>query len=406
MPNTIQTLTEEIGEVMAQLNQLVQATAGTKTFVNALGWELPPGVDDIGLTAIDFSNLLAKLKIVVESSEAESEDELLMAVRIADLGLAIGATADSVRQLAQSLALTLGGFGDYLDRTNIHKELPRRLIDLQLINYLSERSPLATAILNFLNIIEFRYFPADEENFQLEHLRAIVNYGHLKTFISDPAGHLSDTYGWGTPEFADIVLLGRIGQILRELGLPLQLRMMDPRAEAALVGPPPTGPDVRPVPQMLVTIYEQLEEVAGLKLGLSVFGVRPSSEGTADGGVGFLPIVRGQAQASIPFFAFDDAFIDLSADADLLKRTALILRPDQELEVKTANDLSDTVTGRFALGLRHGSATSEAKTLLSFPGGVALQAQQIHLLGGMEKYSERPAESFMELGLLGGRVVF
>ena len=46
---------------------------------------------------------------------------------------------------------------------------------------------------------------------------------------------------------------------------------------------------------------------------------------------------------------------------------ALILRPGHDLEVRNARNLDAAVTGRFALGLRHGSPESNPKTLLRLP---------------------------------------
>ena len=312
MANSVHQLTQTVGEVLSKLDGLIQITSGTSALVNALGWELPPGVDDIGLTAIDFTDLVQKLEVVAQSTSDEQQDEILMASRTAELGLAIGVVTDDLTELADSLSTVFSGFGDYLDRTNIHKELPRRLLDLLLIKQLSDRSPLTTAVFTLLNLIEFKYFPDDPANFQIEHLRAIVHYDHLKAFLDDPAAHLATTYGWGTAEFLDVLLLERIGQVVRQLGLTIQISTMDPRAEIALVGPPPTAPDARPAPQMNVTIHEQIGEIVGFRLGVAVFGVRPSTAGAADGGIGFLPIIRGQVQASIPFFGFENAFLDLS----------------------------------------------------------------------------------------------
>ncbi len=403
MPNTIHTLTEALGKVLAVLNDVVQAGSSSKGIINALGWALPPGVDDIGLSVLDFTEFLEKLRIVVESTDSELQNELVMAPRIAELGFATAAVAQQIDELAETLPAVLSGFGDYVDRTNIHKELPRRLLDLLLIARLSEGSPLATAILEFLNITEFKLFPADPANFQLEHLRGIVHYDHVKTFLSDPAGHMATAYGWGTPDFADHALISRAGQVLRVLGLPVHLTAMDLRAEAALVGQPPLDPDALPVLQMIVTLYERLGEIAGLKLGCAIFGVRPSSEGAADAGIGFVPIIRGEVEASIPFASFTDAFIDVSAKGEVLRSLALILRAGRDSDVRHAASVSDSITGRFALGLRRGSAASEPRTLVSFPGGVALQTQQVYLQGGLEKMSDRPPEGFFELGILGAR---
>ena len=301
MPTTIQTLTTELGKVVATLNNVTQLGAGAKGMVNALGWALPPGLDDIGLSALDFTVFLEKLRVVVESTESELDDELVMAPRIAELAIATAVMADHIDELAAALPATLGGFGDYVDRTNIHKELPRRLLDLLLITRLSEHSPLTTAILTLLNIIEFKHFAEDAPNFQLEHLRGIVHYDHIKAFLTDPAAHMQAAYGWGTAEFSDALLISRASQVMRLLGLPVHLSLMNPRVEAALLGSPPPDPSLEPALQMMVTLYERLGEITDLKLGCAVFGVRPSSVGATDGGLGFAPVIQGQIEASFPF---------------------------------------------------------------------------------------------------------
>lgn len=404
MPTTIHTLTEQIGKAVATLHSLSQLASGSKGIVNALGWALPPGLDDIGISALDFSEFLEKLRVVAESAQSELEDELVMAPRIGELGIATATMAARIDALAAALPAALGGFGDYVDRTSIHKELPRRLLDLLLIARLSERSPLTAAILTLLNIIEFKHFAQDAQNFQLQHLRGIVHYDHVKTFLTEPVAHMAAAYGWGTPDFSDALLISRVCQVMRLLGLPVHLRVMDLRTEAALLGQQPLDPGLAPALQMMVTLSERLDAIADLKLGVSAFGVRPSSVGAADGGVGFVPIVQGQAEASIPLLSFADTFLDVSADGELLRRLALILRAGRGLEVRNAPGLSDAITGRFALGFRRGSPSSESMSLVSLPGGAGLLAQQVYVQGGVEKHSDRTPESLIELGFLGARL--
>jgi hypothetical protein len=232
VPTTIHTLSSALGKVVARLNTIAQLGGGANGLVNALGWALPPGVDDIGLVTLDFTDFLEKLRAVVEATQSEREDELLMAQRIAELGIATAAMADSIDDLATSLPAVLGGFGDYVDRTHIHEELPRRLLDLLLVVRMSEQAPLTTAILMLLNIIESKHFPEDSPNFQLEHVRAIVHYGNVKAFLSDPAGHMRESYGGGTATFSDALLLSRVSQVTRLLGLPVHLSLMNPRRRA------------------------------------------------------------------------------------------------------------------------------------------------------------------------------
>ncbi len=404
MPTTIHTLTTALGRVVEALDSATQIGSNAKGLVNALGWSLPPGVDDIGLSALDFTEFLEKLGVVVESTPSELEDELLMAQRVAELGVATAAMAERIDELADTLPAVLGGFGDYVDRTQIHKELPRRLLDLLLITRLSDHAPLTTAMLTLLNIVEFKLFPEDAPNFQLEHVRAVVHFGNIKAFLSDPAGHMRAAYGWGTPEFADALLMSRASQVMRLLGLPVHLTLMHPRVEAALTGQPSPDPSLDPTLQMLITLFERLSDITDLKLGVAVFGVRPTSVGATDGGLGFAPVIQGEIEASIPFLGFDDTFLDVSAEGQLLRRLALILRAGSDLEVRTPPGVSEAVTGRFALGLRRGSPVSEPKALISLPGGVGLLAHQVYVQGGIEKHSDRAPESFIEVGILGARL--
>jgi hypothetical protein len=118
--NTVHQLTGAIGEVLSKLDAVIQVTSGTSAFVNSLGWELPPGVDDIGLTAVDLTDVLQKIRVVADSSSEELNAEILMASRIAELGLAIG-IASIASHNSQSLSALFSGFGHYLDRTNIQR---------------------------------------------------------------------------------------------------------------------------------------------------------------------------------------------------------------------------------------------------------------------------------------------
>ena len=401
MPNTIHTVSSQMGKMLAGLRTLFQEISETKNLINTLGWEAPPGLDDIGLGTIDFSSFLSKLQAVLDSSKTELEDEVLMAQRIAELSIALKEFVETIFQLADTLPGKLSSLGDYADRTNIKGELPKRLFNFWATTYLSGYSPRIFSIFHLINVVEFKHFEPDPAIFQIDHVRPILHFDAFGSFLSDPAAHFKAVYGWGTPDFSDPDLLLRISLLLESLGIAVLLRPLDPRAEQLFSGITPT-PDDTPSLQLLVTLYEELQSIAGLKLGLSVFGIRPSSDGAADGGLGFLPVIRGQAAGEIPLFAFNDTFLSFNLEGETARRLALVMRPDQPLQLLKAVSLADQVNGRFALGVRHGSLTAEPKTILSFPGGAKLQMKMATLAGGMEKFSEKPAESFFEVGIAGG----
>lgn len=393
-----------MGQVLSYLAEIQGKVSEARALINLLGWELPPGVDDIGLAALDLSGFLEKLDAVIGASDEEWEDELAMAGRIADLTVALAALAQTIYTLAEELPTKLASFGDYVDRTNIHKELPKRLLDFLLVNYLANAYPLAFAVLHLIDVIDYPYFEADPANFQVEHIRAVVHYQHFKTLVTDPERLAQEAYGWDTTQFAAMRLLQRLSLLFQTLGLRNRIQLLDPTAEQ--IWSQTTGSELDPVPQLIAFLHEERGAVAGVQVGLSIFGARPTADGATDGGLGVVPILRGEAQGSIPFFRFEDTFIDLSAEADVLRRMALVLRPNKDVEFRTGTGLDEAVTGRFALGLRRGKPDGEPKTVLSFMRGSALRVQQIVVTGGIDKHSDRPTESFVEVGLLGSSITF
>jgi len=402
MANTIHSASIEIGKILAGLNKFLQEVSETRSLFRVLGWELPPGLEDIGLAGLDFSILSNKLKIILDASKQELDDEILMAKRIADLAVELRNVISTIQQFADNLPIQLSQFDDYVERTKIHKELPKRLFNFWLTTMLSGYSLPTFSLLNLLNIIEYKHFDADEENFQVAHVRPIIHYGGFNSLISDASAHFENAYGWGTPNFAGHDLLFRLSRLLESLGLSVFLRPMDQRAIAVLTGAPElTEEEAKTSFQLIITFFEELAENAGIKLALSVFNIQPGSDGAADGGIGFLPVVRGHLEGEIPFFIFEDVYLTFSAEAETLRRIALVLRPGQSIQVQKAASLDELFTGRFALGFRQGSLDGPPQVLLALPGGAGIHMRQFTLTGGIEKYSDRQDESFVELGLWG-----
>ena len=396
--NVVQKITASTGELLSHLAEIQNDLTEAKAFINLMGWELPPGLDDVGLATIDLGNFVQKLDAVTGAPNEVWEDEIAMLSRIAELTLAVTDLVTAIHTLADELPTKLAGFPDYVDRTNIHKELPRRLFDFLLTNYLARTSPVTYAVLHLANIIDYPHFAADPANFQAEHIRATVNYHHFKTLFTDPGKLAEEAYGWNTPDYDSTILLQRIQLLFQALGIRSRMQPLDTRAEEVWTNH--TVADPVPMPQLLTFLFEERGTIAGIRVGLSIFGARPTSAGGADGGLGMVPLIRGQVQGSIPLFRFNDTFLDFSGEADLLKSIAIVLRPNKDLEVSTASSINQAIAGRFALGLRHGSPESELKTLLAFPGGAKVQFKTMSVTGGIENRSGKP-QSFMELSLLG-----
>ena len=113
----VQHATAGIGRLLSTLDAIHGSVEEARALLKLLGWDLPPGLNDIGLAALDLEDFLTKLEAVLDASEAEWNDDLAMAGRIADLALAIEALTRQIHDLAQTLPARLAAFGDYVDRT-------------------------------------------------------------------------------------------------------------------------------------------------------------------------------------------------------------------------------------------------------------------------------------------------
>ncbi|MBP8154165.1 MAG: hypothetical protein KAX87_02685, partial [Nitrospira sp.] len=397
----VQNATAGIGRLLSHLDIVQGDVEEARAFLKLLGWELPPGLDDIGLATIDLGNFLTTLDAVIGASDADWNDDLAMAGRIANLALAIEALTRQIHDLAQTLPAKLSSFGDYVDRTQIHKELPRRLFDFLVANYVAQASPLSYAVLHLLNIIDYPYYAADPTKFQVEHVRATVNYHLFKVAVTNPDQLFTEAYGWHTPDFQSMTFLTRLSQLLQTLGLRSRIQPMSPQAQEAWLGRAETSSN--PPPQLITFLHEQRGSAFGVRLGLSLFGAAPTSAGASDAGLGLAPIIQGHAEGSVPFPRLEDTRIEWSGNVEVLKRLAVILRPEQDLTLRKGAGLSDAVNGRLTLGLRHGQSAGELKPLVQFPGGSALRYQQFAVAGGLDASSASHTETFVELALSGLR---
>ena len=70
--------------------------------INLLGWELPPGVDDIGLATLDISNFLEKLDTVLDATQEELDDEIAMLEKIGELIEAVNSLVQAIYTLSQT----------------------------------------------------------------------------------------------------------------------------------------------------------------------------------------------------------------------------------------------------------------------------------------------------------------
>src|SRR5690606_34493317 len=142
----------------------------------------PPGVDDLGLTQLDVSALVARIDELVElrSHEETSDADIAIAVAgVVDAGIR---AYDGVDHAVASVQAT----PEYFAATGIREQFFDRVADLLTIHAIGSAVPIAVPAGALLGVFEFTQLPADPAIFQVAHVRQVVRWDRVSTLFKDP----------------------------------------------------------------------------------------------------------------------------------------------------------------------------------------------------------------------------
>jgi hypothetical protein len=318
------TLLAGIAAVLTAAGSIAKLADGPRVLLAKLGWDLPRGVDDIGLASLDMARVgerLASWSALEADPNASGDDRALALAELAEAVIEVLADLGDLRLQAPQ---------EYLDRTRIKDDFLIRLFDLYLIQAAAVASRPLFDMAVLLGWFELQRHEADPAAFQVAHLRHVVHWDRVPMLFSDPAGLLRETYGWGTPAFDADALVARLGGALQHLAADVTRRELPAIPLARLHGGPP--PAHQPQTQLFLNLLGSSGPLAG-EVGISLFGLPPTAAGAADGGLGLAPYAAGAATLRIPLTSTLSA--GMSAHADLGSGLALVLRPGADPLLRT-----------------------------------------------------------------------
>ncbi|MFE5207223.1 DUF6603 domain-containing protein [Streptomyces sp. NPDC056600] len=396
-------------QALEGIAQVVTASAGAlgdpqivESVLHQLGWETPPGADLASLVTLDAQDVAATLKAVLASTDEEREDELLMAGRYADLLLAVQDFVTGVTAFARTLPDVLAAVGDWVERTGVVDELPRRLLDFALVMGVTTASPTTATVLRLLGIFRQEHHDADHASYRTEHFRAVVDYERIGALLTDPGAALGGEYGWGTPAFDAERLLENISLVVQGFGGRGIVSELPARIDAS-IGNAPTAADAEPTPQLLVELRRTFGWQTG-EAGFSLHRLRATTAEGTDAGIELSPYLRGSASLEIPLFGPLSLLID--TDVDLSRGVGVAIRPTGvQLRSGLLDGESEDLTGSLAVGLRAADPGGAPSTLLSAGGGTAITYQEAYLQVGARVDAEEPPDAFVRAGLAGCELV-
>jgi hypothetical protein len=391
MADTLQRLAYEGAQLLKLVGALAAADGGPRELLAALGWALPPGATDVGLTAIDLSTLIAK----VESLEAAIDsgaDDAELAGQFVDIVIELESAVTHIRAAINGLSAA----GDYLDKTQMKSELLPRLSSLLITTRIGGASPLALLLLQMFGVVTVRRVEADPSIFQVAHARVNLDWSALDKLFSDPLGLIEARYGWGTAAFDAQTFIVNLGALAEILGEPARLRPLPRRVEERLAGRFVPEADTDPVQQLIVSLVRG-DAASGLDAGLSLFPLRPSASGATDGGLGLHPFVYGSADLQFPLS--DQITLEFESSAALDSGVVLQFRPGVAPTIKGGlvgnSGVIDGITGNALVRVTNKAADGTHHRLLSLPGGGFVEADAIGLGVGVEATGGSLTPSFV-----------
>jgi hypothetical protein len=368
MPSTIDRISEHIARVIGDLGQVSGDVNAARQLLAMLGWGLPPGVGDIGLAALDVSQLASSLDALTELRSREDATDLELTLAIAAVIDALITAYEGIQLLAGSLQAT----PQYLSATRIADEFFPRLADLVMIHAIGSVVPGGLPVGRLLGLFEFTPMPADPAIFQVEYIRQVVRWDRLSTLFSNPADLMHDVYGWGTPAFDGNLLVTNIARVIEYLAAEVIVQPLPREIEEQITGHLVLEADAAPGTQLVISLDQGLGFDA-FDIGVMVFNLRASAAVGTDGGIGISPFAIGTVDTS--FALTDSLSLVPSSIADLQGGLALILRAGRDPALLTGlfvppddGDATPPAPVSFGLSLRNSAAAGGRLALFSAPG--------------------------------------
>jgi hypothetical protein len=318
LADALQTVLTELGLAIAPFRAIKTADQAV-AFFRQLGYEIPAGAFGSGFNGLttQASSLIAAVQ---QLANASSESDVASAL----IGIfsKLVATVNAIEQLHTELKTNAGALPNLDD-------LPRRLTDFLLLDYLSRARAQLHGSLHLLGLIEYLPNPPAGQTTRT------VNWDRFAQFINSPGQIADDVYKWSSA-FDAPTFLQRFAALVQTTGLPGGL-YPQPNSTKSVLGNTSAG-----LNELRVPIFQQ-----GLTAATySQFGVTFSpadAQGGAAAGMALLPYIMGAA--AFQFDVCDRGQLSFQSSADI-KGVGIVVRPPFNAQgiLSAAGDFSASIT--------------------------------------------------------------
>ena len=393
MPSSLDQAISRIGSVLCDLAAVLDRPDGPGDFLALLGWDLPPGAADIGLSALDLGALVTAV------------GQLQVKIDIGTTGLELDAAyaqvAVALGGFLQGVDAVVSGFsaaGNYLAATDIADQFVPRLLDYCIVDALRTDLMIALGLLQFTGIVELEPYEADPTRYQVRHLRSVVHWDRVPRLFGDIKGLLSEVYQWGAAGGDPDVTTAALGQLIAGITSEVNIRPLPQRAEAALTAGSGAQAATDPKTQFLLSIVQ----APGMDVGVSLAALRPTSAGGTDIGIAFAPYVTGAGDVSFPLTDQITFSVDASLNVDA--GIALVFRAGTPPVIRgnlATGGVADVLNGHILATLTLGNADKSPMNLLTVADGLGITVGGVGVGAGVDVNGGR-LSALVSAALTGG----
>ena len=376
MPSSLDLAIQEIGTALADVAAIVDRPDGPADLLALLGWDLPADAQDIGLAALDFTDLVTAVENV-QASISVGTTGLELDAAYAQVGVALARFLQGIDQVVNDFAAS----GNYLAQTGIAQQFIPRLLDYCVIHALQTTTLLPLGLLAITGIVEFVPYDADPATYQVRHIRCVVNWDRIPRLFGDIKGLLAEVYQWGQAGADPGQLVTALGAVIAGLTADLQTRPLPQRAEALLTGLGAPAAATDPMLQLTLSIIKTL----GLDVGVSLIGLRPTTVGGTDAGLAFAPYIQGGTD--LQYQLSDNLTFSVDATLDVTAGIALTFRPGSGAKLRsnlTTGGAADAASGTILAKLTYAAPAGSTIPLLTVADGLGIQVGSVSAGAGVD----------------------
>ena len=230
---TLEILAREIGLALQPLADAL-AAGNVQGFLAGLGLGLPDALaadtqftNAVSAAADAVSGLAPLVPALVNAIEADNETAIITSG--AQVLEQIGKVATAFVQFGNALNTAIASAagltaGQKAGLQALAEALPGRLFGYALIEYVRGQSPDLVAFLNLVGLLDDTVTVSADTDFTAPPYRTeVLRFDRLPDILSNPAQAYADLFGWGTPAFDGVELLGRLQGLFEAVHRPAHL---------------------------------------------------------------------------------------------------------------------------------------------------------------------------------------